>query len=196
MFPHKDLYTVCSYGNPVLREAALPVAAVTQEIRDLAESMKKTLTVFEGIGLAAPQVGKSFRLVVFDVPQESSQEPLTPGEALLLPQMPFVAVNPEIVAMSGDSVPYKEGCLSVPDIFAEVLRPSCVVFRTQTLSGEVIECECGGLLGRCIQHELDHLAGKLFIDRLTPETLKKVSSRLRALQKYGARHKFLRTERV
>ena len=153
----KQSYTVYTAGAPVLREKAAPVAAIDDRIKGIAAEMYEAMRVFNGIGLAAPQYGESLRLVVFDVPQDSNTG--TPGEMLLLPQMPLTVVNPEIVAYSEETSEYDEGCLSVPDIYAPVIRPATVVFRAQTLDGEFLEFECGGLLGRCIQHELDHVAG-------------------------------------
>lgn len=193
-FKNKKRYVVHTVGDPVLREKAKPVAAVTPEIRKLAASMIESMQAFEGIGLAAPQAGESLRLVVFDVPLESMGDAPSTGERLLLPKMPLAVVNPEIVASSEDLTSHDEGCLSLPDLFAPVVRPASVVFRAQTLDGEWIECECGGLLGRCIQHELDHLDGTLFIDRLTPEAARTVERELKQLIRFGERHHFHRVK--
>lgn len=193
-FKNKKRYVVHTVGDPVLREKAKPVAAVTPEIRQLAASMIESMQTFEGIGLAAPQAGESLRLVVFDVPLESMGDTPSTGERLLLPKMPLAVVNPEIVASSEDLTSHDEGCLSLPDLFAPVVRPASVVFRAQTLDGEWIECECGGLLGRCIQHELDHLDGTLFIDRLTPEAARTVERELKQLIRFGERHHFHRVK--
>ncbi|WP_295810728.1 peptide deformylase [uncultured Victivallis sp.] len=193
-FKNKKRYVVHTVGDPVLREKAKPVAAVTPEIRQLAASMIESMQAFEGIGLAAPQAGESLRLVVFDVPLESMGDTPSTGERLLLPKMPLVVVNPEIVASSENLTSHDEGCLSLPDLFAPVVRPASVVFRAQTLDGEWIECECGGLLGRCIQHELDHLDGTLFIDRLTPEAARTVERELKQLIRFGERHHFHRVK--
>lgn len=192
LFGRRKKYVVHTVGDPVLRETAAPVAVVTPEIRALTEEMIGAMRAFQGIGLAAPQAGKSLRLVVFDVPLDSMSETPTVGEQLLLPRMPFVAVNPEIVATSDSTVEHDEGCLSLPDLYAPVVRPEKVVFRTATLDGEMIECECGGLLGRCIQHELDHLDGKLFIDRVAPEELRKVDRQLKQLIRHGEQHHYQR----
>ena len=191
-FKNKKRYVVHTVGDPVLREKAKPVAAVTPEIRQLAASMIESMQAFEGIGLAAPQAGESLRLVVFDVPLESMGDTPSTGERLLLPKMPLAVVNPEIVASSEDLTSHDEGCLSLPDLFAPVVRPASVVFRAQTLDGEW--CECGGLLGRCIQHELDHLDGTLFIDRLTPEAARTVERELKQLIRFGERHHFHRVK--
>lgn len=193
-FKNKKRYVVHTVGDPVLREKAKPVAAVTPGIRQLAASMIESMQAFEGIGLAAPQAGESLRLVVFDVPLESMGDTPSTGERLLLPKMPLAVVNPEIVASSENLTSHDEGCLSLPDLFAPVVRPASVVFRAQTLDGEWIECECGGLLGRCIQHELDHLDGTLFIDRLTPEAARTVERELKQLIRFGERHHFHRVK--
>lgn len=194
MFKAKSRHVVHTAGDPVLKAVAKPVAAVTPEILALAERMLQATRVFDGIGLAAPQAGESLRMVVFDVPMDSMGENPTPGELQLLPRMPLIVINPEILSTSGNLTEYTEGCLSVPDIFAPVIRPERVLFRATTLQGEVIECECGGLLGRCIQHELDHLDGKLFTDRLTPADAQKIEKTLRQLVRYGEKHKFLRVK--
>ena len=189
----KQSYTVYTAGAPVLREKAVPVTAIDDRIRNLAAEMYEAMRVFNGIGLAAPQYGESLRMVVFDVPQDSNTG--TPGEMLLLPQMPLTVVNPEIVAYSEETSEYDEGCLSVPDIYAPVIRPVRVVFRAQKLDGEFVEVECGGLLGRCLQHETDHLDGILFTDRLAPAAAGKIEGQLKRLIEYGKSHDFRRVTR-
>ena len=174
---------VYTAGAAVLKEIAKPVIMVDENIRQLAAEMLEAMRVFNGIGLAAPQYGHSLRMVVFDVPAENNTG--TPGELALLPRMPLTVINPEIIARSAKSVEREEGCLSVPDIYAPVIRPASVVFRAQTLDGEFIEFECGGLLGRCIQHELDHLDGLLFTDRLTAEAERVIRGDLNKLKSAG-----------
>ena len=190
-FRPRKRYVVRTFGDEVLREMAAPVI-VTEKIRALAAEMVETMRTFDGIGLAAPQVGEPLRMVVLGVPLESMSPDPSPGELELLPRMPLVLVNPEIVSAADELEVRDEGCLSVPDIFAPVVRPRSVVLRSETLDGEVIALECGGLLGRCIQHELDHLDGKLFTDRLRPEDLKEVEQDLHRLKLFGARHHYQR----
>ncbi|MBQ4107450.1 MAG: peptide deformylase [Lentisphaeria bacterium] len=192
LFSPKKRYVVQTLGSEVLRRKAAPIPAVTAEIRELAEYMYQTLRQFDGIGLAAPQVGHSLRLVVLAVPPESMSSPPSPGERELLPQMPLVLVNPEIVDRFGDIAVRDEGCLSVPDIFAPVPRPSRVILRSQTLDGGIITAECGGLLGRCIQHELDHLDGVIFCDRVEPDEKRLIESDMRRLERYGSKHQYQR----
>jgi peptide deformylase len=130
---------------------------------------------------------------VLEVPG-SDEEELSPGEAAMLPQMPMVLVNPRIIGRSDSVCERDEGCLSVPGIYAPVVRSERVVLQSELLDGSVIEYECGGLLGRCIQHELDHLDGKLFTDRLSPEEAQKIERSLRQLVRYGEKHKYLRVK--
>ena len=186
----KESFVVYTVGAAVLKEIAPPVISVDQEIRDLAEEMNKAMRFFDGIGLAAPQYGKSLRLVVFDVPKQNSTG--TPGEEYLLPKMPLAVINPEIIARSAQVTEREEGCLSVPGIYAPVVRPSSVVFRAQTLDGEFLEFECGGLLGRCIQHELDHLDGFLFTDRLSPDAERAIRGDLNRLKSAGQNRNYRR----
>ena len=192
LFRNKKRYVVHTMGDPVLREVARPVGAVTPELRQLADRMIEVVQAFEGVGLAAPQVGESIRMVAFNLPMESMSDLPSAGEEKLLPKMPFVVINPGSISVSPDTETRDEGCLSLPDVWAPVERPARVFFRAVTIDGELIECECGGLLGRCIQHELDHLDGKLFVDRVEPIELAKVERELRQMQRYGEKHHFHR----
>ena len=194
LFRNKKRYVVHTMGDPVLREVARPVGAVTPELRQLADRMIEVVQAFEGVGLAAPQVGESIRMVAFNLPMESMSDLPSVGEETLLPKMPFVVINPEIISVSSDTEMRDEGCLSLPDVWAPVERPARVFFRAATIDGEIIECECGGLLGRCIQHELDHLDGRLFVDRVDPVELAKVDRELRQMQRYGEKHHFHRVK--
>lgn len=136
-------------GDQVLRERTQPVGAVTDELRTLIDDMFETMYAAEGIGLAAPQVGRGERVFVADVDGT-----------------PYVFVNPEIVAREG-SERGEEGCLSIPEIFGDVDRATWVRARGLDRDGNPFEIEATDLLARCIQHELDHLDGKLFIDYLS-----------------------------
>ena len=136
-------------GSPVLRETASPVAAVTDELRRLVDDMFETMYAAKGIGLAAPQVGRRERIFVADVDDA-----------------PVALVNPEIVLREG-TVRGEEGCLSIPEIYGDVERAARVVVRALDREGEPIEVEGTELFARCLQHEIDHLDGKLFIDYLS-----------------------------
>ena len=184
-------YTVKTYGHDVLKQTASPIENINAETAQLAADMITEMNRFDGIGLAAPQIGISKRIVL-GVPDSEESNAGTPGEALLLHRMPLALVNPEIIAYSQDEFSYDEGCLSVPEIFGPVIRPASVILRAQLLDGSTIECECGGLLGRCIQHELDHLDGYLFVDRMTEDARRNIEFKLFRLEKNGKKRNFER----
>lgn len=181
------------YGDGVLHKKAKPVKLVTPEIRDLANRMVTTMFARDGIGLAAPQIGQSLRLIVVACMNPTDPVPLraSPGERQLGPLMPLALVNPEIMAHSSETTLCGEGCLSVPEIWGEVERPAIVQVRATMLDGTVVEVLCGGLLGRCLQHEIDHLDGVLFVDRLSKDERERVGTELAALkeQTLSARRK-------
>ncbi len=137
-------------GDPVLRQETNPVDEITDELRTLAQDMFDTMRVAKGIGLAAPQVGRTERLAVIDVNAN-----------------PFVIINPEILELDSKTGKAEEGCLSIPDVYGDVERPIRVRIRALGLDGKEFEIEADELLGRCLQHEIDHLHGKLFIDYLS-----------------------------
>jgi peptide deformylase len=138
-------------GDPVLRKPTKPVTEITDELRKLIADMFETMYAAEGIGLAAPQVGRPERLAVVDVEGKK-----------------FTIINPEVVATSGPADKAEEGCLSIPDIYGDVERPAEVTIRATDENGNEYEATANELLGRCFQHEIDHLDGKLFIDYLSP----------------------------
>jgi peptide deformylase len=171
-------------GDPVLEKKARKIAAVTPEIRDLAARMVATMRENRGVGLAAPQVGVSLRLIILGThdPREPVPADATPGEHLLGARMPLALINPEIITASDELEASSEGCLSVPEISAEVVRPWAVVVRATTLDGEPFEVACGNLLSRCLQHEIDHLDGILFIDRLKKTETRRIKEEVEALR--------------
>jgi peptide deformylase len=180
------LLRISTYGEPVLREKSKPVGEINDEIRELAERMTTTMYENEvrGIGLAAPQVGVNLRLVTIDTSSDDPPAPnASPGELLLEPRMPLTLINPEITAASQATSVYNEGCLSIPEVAGDVVRPVAVRLKTQLLDGETIDIECGGLLARCLQHEIDHLNGILFVDRMTPEDRAEIADDLRVLER-------------
>ena len=149
--------------DPVLRRISTPVETVDDELRALIADMFETMYDAPGIGLAAVQVGVPKRLLVMDL--QEPQDPDDPeGPAV---REPRVFINPEILWASETTVPYTEGCLSVPDQYAEVLRPDRIRARWLDEQGAAHEQDLGGLLAICLQHEMDHLEGILFIDHLS-----------------------------
>ena len=141
--------------DPVLREVCVPISEVDDGIRALADDMLETMYAAPGIGLAASQIGILKRIFVLDVAQEDA------------PKQPMVFVNPEVIWASEEMAVYQEGCLSIPDYFEEVERPSQVRVSYLDVDGNQNEIDADGLLATCIQHELDHLNGTLFIDYLS-----------------------------
>ncbi|MBX9941490.1 MAG: peptide deformylase [Candidatus Obscuribacterales bacterium] len=145
------------YPDPVLKQKARKITIIDASVRKLAQDMLDTMYKSDGVGLAAPQVGVSKRLMVIDVSSEEE------------PAKPIVFINPEIIEKDGEMIG-QEGCLSFPDVFFEVKRASKVVVRFQNLKGQTLKLTAeGNLLSRAIQHEIDHLDGKLFIEKATNE---------------------------
>lgn len=146
--------------DPLLRQISSPVEAITSEVQTLIDDMFETMYAAPGIGLAAIQVGVPKRIVVIDLqdPEEEGGEPV---------RRPMVFINPEILRTSETEKPYNEGCLSVPDQYAEVDRPDSIRARWLDRDGKVHEEEIEGMLATCLQHEMDHLEGVLFIDYLS-----------------------------
>ncbi|HEX7242503.1 MAG TPA: peptide deformylase [Longimicrobiaceae bacterium] len=141
-------------GADVLRRRAVEVEEVDDELRRLIDDMFETMYEAEGVGLAGPQVGVSRRVIVVDVHDEEVE--------------PFALLNPRVVEASPETEKNEEGCLSIPGLAAAVERPSRVVVEGLDREGNPMRVEGTGLLGRCLQHEIDHLDGVLFIDRVSP----------------------------
>lgn len=188
----RNKYMLQTYGGEFLKQKSETVTVFDRSLTDLANDMVKAMNRLNGIGLAAVQIGIHKRLIVIDVPQNSMSNPPTPGEVQLLPLMPMALVNPEIVEYNNELASREEGCLSVPEIYAEVVRPSQIKVKAQDLTGQEFEFECGGLLARCIQHEVDHLNGLVFIDRLSEDVHKTVAGELENLARRGKKFNFKR----
>jgi peptide deformylase len=138
-------------GSPVLRKETIPVTVIDDALQQLIDDMLETMYAAHGIGLAAPQVGRTERLTVVDVDRERQ----------------IVLINPQIVERSTTMAKAEEGCLSIPEVYADVERPDHVVVRALDREGKPFEIDATELLARCLQHEIDHLHGKLFIDYLS-----------------------------
>ena len=163
---------VVKYGHPALRQKGARIEKVTPEIKKLIADMFETMHANHGIGLAAQQVGQALQLTVIDV-REAKDRPswleLDGQPADVNEFMPLVLINPEIKP-GGEPVAGGEGCLSFPEIFAEITRPESVDVKALNEKGKPVEFRCGGLLARAVQHEVDHLNGILFIDRMSRKT--------------------------
>lgn len=174
---------IVQYGHPVLRQRCRPVTEVDDNIVRLAADMLETMVDANGVGLAAPQVGEDIRLAVVDVshdPECISLLKVNGEDADLASIMPLVFINPELV-FSEEKESGVEGCLSIRGIRAEVRRPAAVRATLPQIDGSVLEIETDGLLARALQHEIDHLNGVLFVDRLSPVAKVSMKNRLKRL---------------
>lgn len=177
---------VVRYGHPVLRQKGARIESVTPEIRRLIADMMETMRKEHGVGLAAQQVGHALQLTVLDVRGVEKDRPSTleiSGRAIdPATFMPLVLINPEVKSVGDATAKAGEGCLSFPEIFAEISRPESVDVSAQNEKGETIQFRCGGLLARAVQHETDHLNGLLFIDRMDKKTKAELQPELDDLQ--------------
>lgn len=181
MPPVSSKLSIVLFPDPVLRHKAKPVTEITAEVRAVAERMIQLMMEAEGVGLAAPQVGLSWRLFVAHVPENDERmATAVPPSATLTPQ---VYINPVLTRPVGEIVPFEEGCLSLPEIRGEVYRPPTITITAMGLDGNIFTRTATGLLARCWQHEVDHLDGTLIIDRMTQISRLKNRSMLRAMEK-------------
>ena len=170
------LRPILIHPDPRLKKVADPVADISQEMRALADDMLETMYDAPGIGLAAPQIGILKRLIVMDCVKEEGATP-----------QPVAMFNPEITWSSDETSVYEEGCLSIPDQYAEVTRPAQVRVRWQSPDGKAHEEEFDGLWATCVQHEIDHLNGKLFIDYLGAMKRQMITRKMQKLKRERAR---------
>ncbi len=164
------------HPDPRLKKLCDPVADVTGEMHALAKDMLETMYAAPGIGLAAPQVGMLSRLIVMDCVKEEGAAP-----------EPLVMFNPEVTATSDAMNVYEEGCLSIPDQYAEVTRPAEVEVRWIDIDGAEQSAGFDGLWATCVQHEIDHLNGVLFIDHIGPMKRQLITRRMQKLKREMAR---------
>lgn len=170
--PARKIYPVVKYGDPVLEKPAATIKAFDAELAELAEDMFASMYAAQGIGLAAPQIGKSIRLAVVDV---------TAGKN---PEAKIVLVNPEVIHGEGE-VREEEGCLSIPGFRGYVIRPQFVTVRAQDLKGESFEIRGENLLARAFCHEIDHLNGILFLQHLSMLKRDLIKRKIKKLRKEG-----------
>ncbi|MEY0937742.1 peptide deformylase [Proteus mirabilis] len=164
--------TLLHFPDERLRKVATPVEKVDDEIRTLIDDMIETMYAERGIGLAAPQVNVSKRIVVIDVSENRDQ--------------PIVLINPEIISTEDEIMDMMDGCLSIPDSFAPTQRFRYLKVKALDRNGDEIELEAADLFAGCIQHELDHLNGKLFIDHLSPLKRQRIEKKQKKLSKLNS----------
>ena len=169
-----SILTIIKAPDPILKKRCIPVDAVDDEIRRLMDDMLETMYAAPGVGLAAPQVAIHKRIVVVDASDRDSE------------RSPLQLANPEIIKKSDDIATFDEGCLSFPDQFAEVERPASVRIRYIDYNNALQEIEAKGLLSTCIQHEIDHLDGRLFVDHISMLKRNMILRKMAKLKKAGA----------
>ena len=168
--------TILLHPDPRLKAVCDPVDAFDKDLRALADDMLETMYDAPGIGLAAPQVGVMNRMLVMDCVKDD-----------LAAAEPMVLINPRVIDASTDLNVYDEGCLSIPDQYAEVERPARVKVEWSDLDGKAVQKEFDGLWATCVQHEIDHLNGKLFIDYLKPLKRQMITRKMQKLKREIAR---------
>jgi|SRR6056300_854239 peptide deformylase len=159
-----SLMTILEFPDPRLRKVAAPVAVVDDSIREILDNMIETMYDAEGIGLAATQVNVHKRMLVMDISEDHAE--------------PIIFINPEITVLDPEPIGYEEGCLSVPGYYEMVTRPRKVLIKALDRNGNPFEIEAEGILAVCIQHEIDHLDGKLFVDYLSTLKRQRIKSKL------------------
>ena len=167
-----DQLTILQYPDPRLYTVAKPVAAVDERVRALVAAMFETMYASNGVGLAATQVDVHERIIVMDTSEERNQ--------------PLALINPEIVRHSAEDKEWEEGCLSVPGIYDQVTRPATVRVRALDAQGQPFEMDADGLTAVCIQHEMDHLMGKVFVDYLSPLKRNRIKTKMLKRQRQAA----------
>ena len=171
-----SLLNILIHPDPRLKKVCPPVADITPRLRKLADDMLQTMYDAPGIGLAAPQVGESTRLIVMDCVKKEGEPP-----------RPMALFNPEIFWISEETSVYEEGCLSIPEQYADVERPAEVKVRWIDPDGAAKQEHFTGLWSTCVQHEIDHLNGKLFIDYLKPLRRQMITRKMIKLKREKAR---------
>ena len=167
-----DKLTILQYPDPRLYTVAKPVAKVDARVQALVSDMLDTMYAFNGVGLAATQVDVHERIIVMDTSEERNR--------------PMVLINPEVLQRSAECKEWEEGCLSVPGIYDKVTRPDTVRIRALDAQGEAFEIEADGLTAVCIQHEMDHLLGKMFVDYLSPLKRSRIKTKMLKRQRQAA----------
>lgn len=175
---------IVKYGSPVLRQRGATIESITPEIKQLIADMLETMVANHGVGLAAQQIGVAKQLAVIDVRGVDDRPSTLEQDGKPAPVdgfMPLVLINP-VVKPVGEPVAGPEGCLSFPEVFGDITRPATVDVTTLNPEGRTVQFRCGGLLARAVQHEVDHLNGILFIDRMDKKTKDELRGELEALQ--------------
>lgn len=180
----KMVLEIVKFGHPVLRQKGAKIEKITPEVRQLIDNMLATMKDAHGVGLAAQQIGQALQLAVIDVrgvEDRPSTLHLDGQPADVEAFMPLILINPEVKGIN-EAVKGPEGCLSFPEIYADIERPESVDVTVLTVDGKTLTFRCGGLLSRAVQHETDHLNGVLFIDRMDRGTKQQLKPEIDDLQ--------------
>ncbi len=186
---------ITQYGEPVLREVGKPITKFDDKLAELAKNMIETMHDADGIGLAAQQIGRALQLFVMDVnpPEDSKIDYTFDGKKLPLDLiMPMALANPKVSIIDSVEYTYEEGCLSFPEVRGKLDRPTRVRCEYQDIEGNSHVIEANGILGRCILHEVDHLNGELFIDKMDRRDLHRAQSRIKKIKRVS--RDFLKTK--
>jgi len=179
---------ICVYPDPALRQRGAAIDPIDDHVRAVAARMIELMREAEGVGLAAPQIGLPWQLFVAHAPgQEDEEEAADSGGAVDSTPAPIVCVNPSLSDFEGAPEPHEEGCLSLPDIRGDVLRPPIVTLTATDLDNQPFSIRCSGLLARCVQHECDHLDGVLIIDKMVQMSRMKNRTLVRDLERSAQR---------
>lgn len=194
-FKDKSKMKMRFLGDPILAAKAKKIEVIDTEVRELGNAMIDLMRDKNGVGLAGNQIGLPYAIITveFEHPEDDDGNKLplsTEGEAFLIPKMPLVLINPEIVSYSEKLSDYEEGCLSMPKLYAKVVRPEKIVLKSKMLDGSEFELECGGFLARVLQHEIDHLNGRVFVEIAEEKDYLKIEPRLRQLIRKSGQKNF------
>jgi len=184
-------------GDKILSQKAKEIQTIDESIQEFSQKLIDAMLKYDGIGLAATQVGIPLRIIALAIPKPDTkkEKEISPGEVFLSSMMPITIINPKILSFSEENNISEEGCLSVPGIFAPVKRPSKILIEGIINLRDKITIDCGGLLARALQHEIDHLDGILFIQRIDKKQISKIKKKLEILKKEAEKTNYIRPQK-
>lgn len=184
------IYPIVAYGDPILKKRCEEIEEDHEGLEDIINNMFETMENANGVGLAAPQVGKSIRLFIVDASPFSEDEELDEETREYLADFTRVFINPILIEETGEKWPFQEGCLSIPDIREEIIRKPDIIIEYYDENFELQEEELSGLVARVVQHEYDHIEGMLFTDRMSPLKRRLLKGKLTDIANGNIEHKY------
>ena len=184
------IYPIVAYGDPILKKRCEEIEEDHEGLEDIINNMFETMENANGVGLAAPQVGKSIRLFIVDASPFSEDEDLDEETREYLADFTRVFINPILIEETGEKWPFQEGCLSIPDIREEIIRKPDIIIEYYDENFELQEEELSGLVARVVQHEYDHIEGMLFTDRMSPLKRRLLKGKLTDIANGNIEHKY------